>query len=231
MIILATIGAVLLAVSVMYYWSAAKANRSNTSQLKKDQKAQLKKKNRKTKNIAHLLLGAGIILLLIPLIQNASSKYDLNSLNADIAIDVRSDKDYGRGHTDMPVKYELKFPTSGTHSPHDLKFGFYEEKPTNEMLVHNLEHGDIEIYYRPDASKEILDSIRYLTHFTRAGSGVLAIPSEDIPEGKEVVVTAWTKTMELTKYDEKQVGVFMYKFMNEGPEKIPDNIRRGGGTM
>ncbi|RKP58069.1 DUF3105 domain-containing protein [Cohnella endophytica] len=231
MIILATLGAILLAVAVMYYWSAAKTNRENTSQLKKDQKAQLKKKHRKTKNIAHALLGAGIIMLLIPLLQNAFNKYDLNSLNADIAIDVKTDKDYGRGHTEMPVDYEMKIPTSGTHSPHDLKFGFYEEKPATEMLVHNLEHGDIEINYRPNASKETLDSMRYLTHFTRAGAGVLAIPNEDIPEGKEVVVTAWTKTMELTKYDEKQIGVFMYEFMNKGPEQIPANIRRGGGTM
>jgi hypothetical protein len=98
-------------------------------------------------------------------------------------------------------------------------------------LVHNLEHGDILIYYRPDASQEIIDSIKYLVHFKKAGAGVLSAPSTDIPEGKEVVVNAWTKTMELSTYDEEKIGAFIYQNINKGPEQIPANIRLGGGTM
>ncbi|MFC5471090.1 DUF3105 domain-containing protein [Cohnella suwonensis] len=231
MIILATIGAVALIVALMFYWSSFKTNRDNTSKLKKDQKAQLKEKARKSKLIAHALLALGIILILIPIIRNASTNYDVDSLNTGASIEVTSDKDLGGGHSDMPVQYETKFPTSGTHSPHDLKFGFYEKKPETEMLVHNLEHGDIEIYYRANASEETLKSIKYLTHFREAGAGVLAIPSEDIPEGKDVVLTAWTKTMALDKYDEAKVGQFIYDHIDNGPEHIPANVRRGGGTM
>ncbi|MFC5405985.1 DUF3105 domain-containing protein [Cohnella soli] len=231
MIIVATIGAVSLLVAFMFYWSAFKTNRDNSSKLKKDQKAQLKEKARKSKLTAHGLLALGVVLILIPLIRNASSSYDFDSLNKGVSIEVTNDKDNGGGHSEMPIQYESKFPTSGTHNPHDLKFGFYDKKPTTEMLVHNLEHGDIEIYYRANASNETLKSIKYLTHFREAGAGVLAIPSEDIPEGKDVVITAWTKTMILDKYDEAKVGQFIYDHIDHGPEHIPANIRRGGGTM
>ncbi|MNY39960.1 hypothetical protein D3C86_1746720 [compost metagenome] len=127
--------------------------------------------------------------------------------------------------------YEMKIPTSGTHSPHDLKFGFYKENPGNEKLVHNLEHGDIIIHYHPDAPKELLDQLDYLTHFVSAGAGVLAVPDVNVPADQEVVVTAWTKTMALAKYDEASVGTFIHEYINKGPEQIPSNVRLGGGTM
>ncbi|WP_255570486.1 hypothetical protein [Cohnella sp. CFH 77786] len=42
---------------------------------------------------------------------------------------------------------------------------------------------------------------------------------------------AWTKTMELAAIDERQIGTFIYRFINQGPEVIPPAIRRNGGTM
>ncbi|WP_256757890.1 DUF3105 domain-containing protein [Cohnella sp. WQ 127256] len=225
------ISGILFILSFISYYYASKLNKQNTSQIKKEQKAILKKKTGKIRITAHSLLVVSIVLGLITLIQQNSSSYDLKTLNYDVQIDVRTDKYYGAGHTETNVLYEMDIPTSGTHSFHDIKFGFYKEKPTYELLVHNLEHGDIIIYYRPDASVEIKDSVEYLSHFRKAGAGVLAVPSEDIPDGKEVVVTAWTKTMELTTYDVQKTGAFIYTHINNGPEKIPANIRRGGGTM
>ncbi|BBI34155.1 DUF3105 domain-containing protein [Cohnella abietis] len=229
--ILGLVGVILFILAIMGYSYAYKINKGNTSQLKKEMKAALKQKSRKMSLIAHTMLGGGIILLLAALILNNSNNYNIESLNHDVALEVTNDKDYGGGHSEMPVQYEMKLPTSGTHSPHDLKFGFYEKKPATELLVHNLEHGDILIYYRPDASADIIDAVKNLSHFTKAGAGVLAVPSEDIPEGKEVVLNAWTKTMELTTYDDLKAGAFIYQHINQGPEKIPANIRLGGGTM
>ncbi|XEC94385.1 DUF3105 domain-containing protein [Paenibacillus tarimensis] len=157
--------------------------------------------------------------------------YDLESLNFHVSIDVTTDQYYGADHSDEPVQYEMDIPTSGMHSPHDLKFGFYKEKPPTEKLVHNLEHGDIVIHYRDGLDGETMEIIEYLTHFRKEGAGVLAVPDDAVPPGKEVVLTAWTKTMELTVFDGQKAGQFIYDHLNQGPEQIPAQIRRGGGTM
>lgn len=230
-VVLGIVAGILFVISILGYGYASKINQGNNSKLKKEQKVALKKKSGTYRIAAHSLLVLSLTLGLIAFIQQDANKYDLETLNVDVPIEVTSDKYYGAEHTETNVLYEMTIPTSGTHSFHDLKFGYYTEKPSYEELVHNLEHGDIIIYYRPDADASIKQSAQYLSHFRKAGAGVLAVPNEDIPEGKEVVVNAWTKTMELTKYDEQVVGAFIYAHINQGPEKIPPSVRRGGGTM
>ncbi|WP_052476242.1 DUF3105 domain-containing protein [Cohnella kolymensis] len=229
--ILLYISVVLFVVSLLGYWYASKLNKENTSRLKKEQKAALKKKGGAFRFLAHTLMVVAILLAVIFFVQLSENKYDIESLNYNVTIDVTDDKNYGAGHTDDPVQYEMKIPTSGIHSPHDLKFGYYTERPGLETLVHNLEHGDIIIHYRPDLESSKLDVIKYLSHFRKAGAGVLAVPNENVPEGKDVVLTAWTKTMELDSFDVQKAGKFIYEYINQGPEKIPANVRRGGGTM
>ncbi|SFM18059.1 Protein of unknown function [Paenibacillus sp. 1_12] len=229
--VLLYVGLIILVLSIVGYMYASQLKRGNTSALKKAEKVALKKKNKTILVISHSLLSAAIVVVGIFFIQNATSKTNIENLNYKAAIQVTDDKDYGRGHSDAPVSYDMKLPTSGTHSPHDLKYGFYKEKPVTEMLVHNLEHGDIIIYYHPNAKPELIDKITALTHYKKAGSGVLAVPFGDVQTDKEVVVNAWTKTMELTTFDETMVGTFIYNYINKGPEEIPVEVRQNGGTM
>lgn len=231
MTMLLNIGLAILIAAISSYVLAARMNNDNNSRLKKAEKQALKKKHKTWLLISHALLIIAIGSIGTSLIQSSASKYSLDTLNYHANIQVTTDKDYGRDHKDGTLMYEMKIPTSGIHSPHDLKFGFYKERPGYEMLVHNLEHGDIIIHYHPDAPKELLDQIEYLTHFKTAGAGVLAVPNVDVPADQEVVVTAWTKTMPLAKFDEASVGTFIYEYINKGPEQIPANVRLGGGTM
>lgn len=229
--VLLFVGLAVLVAAIVGYVVAARINKDNSSRLKKAEKQALKKKHKTWLLISHALLIIGIGSIGTSLIQSSASTYSLSKLDFKAPIEVTTDKDYGRDHKEGTLMYEMKIPTSGTHSPHDLKFGFYKERPPVEKLVHNLEHGDIIIHYHPDAPKELLDQLEYLTHFTTAGAGVLAVPNTEVPADKEVVVTAWTKTMQLTKYDEKSVGTFIHDYINKGPEQIPANVRLGGGTM
>ncbi|WP_167355838.1 DUF3105 domain-containing protein [Paenibacillus oryzisoli] len=231
MTILLYIGLALFIAAIVGYVLAARINKDNTSRLKKAEKQALKKKHKTWQLISHALLIIALGSIGTSLIQSSAGKYSLDKLNSEANIQVTTDKDYGRDHKDGTLMYEMKIPTSGTHSPHDLKFGFYKERPGYEMLVHNLEHGDIIIHYHPDAPKELTDRLEYLTHFRTAGAGVLAVPNPDVPADQEVVVTAWTKTMNLAKFDEASVGTFIHDYINKGPEQIPANIRLGGGTM
>ncbi|OMF21472.1 hypothetical protein BK133_28320 [Paenibacillus sp. FSL H8-0548] len=228
--LLYTAGIILL-LAVISYWYASKWKKENTSQLKKEEKAALKQKTKKARAAGHVLLSLAVLVVIVHFAKDLGQSYDVNSLNLKAELDVTEDAYYGAEHSDDPVSYAMKIPTSGTHSPHDLKFGFYTEKPATEMLVHNLEHGDIIIYYRADAKPEIIDQLKFFVNFRKAGAGILAVPNEDIPADKEVVVNAWTKTMALDEYDEEKVATFIYTYINEGPEKIPAQFRRGGGTM
>jgi hypothetical protein len=221
----------ILAITLLCYWYAAKWNKENTSKLKKEEKAALKQKTKKMRLVAHIGLAVAIVLAIAHFGQNLGKSYAIKQLDFDTAIEVREDPYYGADHTDEPVTYEMSIPTSGSHSPHDLKFGFYQEKPATELLVHNQEHGDIIINYRAEADSVIIEQLKYLAKFKEAGAGVLAVPNDAIPEGKSVVVTAWTRTMELDTFDAEKIGKFIHDYINQGPEKIPPSIRRGGGTM
>ncbi len=194
--------ALLLAALALYFY-AARVNQSNTSKLKKEEKAALQKKYKTFKRAAHGLALLTAVSGIIELV-NVTTGPDIETLNFNAPIEVTEDKYYGADHSNDPVQYEMKIPTSGTHSPHDLKFGFYKEKPTNEMLVHNLEHGDIIIYYRPDADETVLKEMKYWAKFTKAGSGILTVPNSEIPKDDQLVVTAWTRTMELKDRDPKK---------------------------
>ncbi|MDD9270952.1 DUF3105 domain-containing protein [Paenibacillus sp. GCM10023248] len=229
--ILLYIGLALFILAVIGYVFAAKTRKANTSKLKKAEKQTLQKKLKTWLILSHTLLILSICSFGTSLIQYSSSKYSVEKLNYNAPIQVTTDKDYGRDHSEDMLSYEMTIPTSGTHSPHDLKFGFYTERPTYAMLVHNLEHGDIILYFHPDAPKELQDKLAYLSHFKKAGAGVLAVANPDVPKDMEVVVTAWTKTMQLPKFDEASVGTFIYQNIDNGPEKIPSEVRRGGGTM
>lgn len=229
--VLLYIGIAIVVLSIIGYLYASKLKKENTSGLKKEQKATLKKKSKWVVIISHSFLGAGIVLMGIFLIQTNIGKTNIENLNYNVPIQVTDDKDYGRGHTETPIQYEMKIPTSGNHSPHDLKFGFYKEKPPIEKLVHNLEHGDIIIYYNPNSKPDIIDKLNGLTQYKKAGSGILAVPYGDVVNNNEIVITAWTKTLELPTFDEQKMGAFIYKFINKGPEDIPAQIRLGGGTM
>jgi hypothetical protein len=89
-------------------------------------------------------------------------------------------------------------------------------------VVHNLEHGDIVIYYKPSVSKEVKEHLKYLSQFTKEGSGVLAVPNKDIEH--DIVVTAWTKKMTLSSFNKEKVGKFIY----EGPENFHLRIYKTG---
>jgi hypothetical protein len=147
---------------------------------------------------------------------------EIEKLKSNIDIDVQTFESEGRDHIDhnAPVpSYNTFPPTSGPHSPNTVKYGYYEEALPFQLLVHNLEHGDIVIYYQPSLPEETKGHLRYLSKFTEESSGVIVVPNEKI-EG-EVVATAWTKKMTMSHFNEEKLGKFIYEFIFEGPEKLP----------
>ncbi|WP_366292707.1 DUF3105 domain-containing protein [Paenibacillus sp. AN1007] len=225
------LGAALLLLSAAAYVWASRTRGSILSHMKKKERALIQKKSRAIHTAAHIVIALSITAFGIFSLQRADKTYNTADLDSSAAINVTSDKYYGANHTEEPIHYEMTIPTSGPHNPHDIQFGFYTDFPGYPYLVHNMEHGDIIIYYRENAGEELKEHLKYLTKFRKAGSGILAVPNKDIPDGSEVVMTAWTKTMKLDKFDDAKVGTFINRYINQGPEKIPPSVRQGGGTM
>ncbi|MDQ0059219.1 hypothetical protein J2T14_001383 [Paenibacillus harenae] len=225
------IAGLIFIIAIVSYVLAARKNKESANRMKKEARNVLKQTVKKFRLAGHLLIVVALILVFVHYLPKWMQTYDVAELNYDMQIEVKTDEYFGADHTDSTVNYEMKIPTSGPHSPHDLKFGFYNERPAFEMLVHNLEHGDIIIHYRPSVTHDQVTLLQYLAKFREAGAGVLAVPNDELPEGAELVVTAWTKTMELDGFNERAVAQFIYDNINRGPEQIPANIRQGGGTM
>jgi hypothetical protein len=99
----------------------------------------------------------------------------------------------GRDHQDAgtQITYDTNPPTTGPHWPPDqvATAGFYEDPVEPERLVHNMEHGQLVIWYDPGASDEVRDQIEALVEQEPAVN--IATPWDDMPDGKTYVMTAW----------------------------------------
>jgi len=99
----------------------------------------------------------------------------------------------GNQHVDLgtPVDYEANPPTTGNHWPPEAvtEAGFHEDPVQPESLVHNQEHGQVVIYYNPEADQEVLDQIERLVDQERQAT--VGAPWDDIEEPYTYVLTAW----------------------------------------
>ncbi len=123
----------------------------------------------------------------------------------------------GTGH---PVaggfRYTSNPPTSGGHSRRWVDAGFHDRTQTPSMLVHNLEHGNIVIYYDrlDDAVRAQLDA--WASMYRGQWSGIVVTPKAGL--GQEVVLTAWTRMLRLDPFDAASAAAFIDKYRGRGPE-------------
>lgn len=129
------------------------------------------------------------------------------------------------------VEYETSPPTSGDHWPPEnvAEPGFYPDAVPSESLVHNMEHGQIVIWYDADANQETRDNLEQFADAANdpdsPGSGggpIIAVPYDDVPEGKTLVMTAWTKSQACARYSLEAINDFRVEFQGRGPEQVVD---------
>jgi hypothetical protein len=131
---------------------------------------------------------------------------------------VRTLPNLGRDHlaAGQEHRYADRFPTSGPHDTTWTRAGSYTERQRPTQLVHALEHGNIVIYYeRPGA--EVLEQIEAWAGLHDGqwdGVVVTVMPGLD----KRLVLTAWTKRLELESFDEAAAAAFIDAFRGRGPE-------------
>jgi len=124
----------------------------------------------------------------------------------------------GRAHLEpgQSYFYESEFPTSGPHAPVPTEPGVYEEAQPKTQLVHALEHGNIVIYY-DQPGEDVLDTLEHWAGlYDGDWSGIILVPAQRL--GERIVLTAWTRRLELPSFEPEAAAAFIDAFRGRGPE-------------
>jgi hypothetical protein len=126
----------------------------------------------------------------------------------------------GRDHVDpgTAVDYETIPPTSGPHYPTPADPGFYSAPVPEPTLVHNLEHGQIVIWYRPEAPAETREQIERLVE--QEPVATLAAPYDNLPEPYDLALGAWGASQVCEGVSQEVVDGFRARFQGRGPENV-----------
>ncbi|MGH2720038.1 MAG: DUF3105 domain-containing protein [Actinomycetota bacterium] len=109
---------------------------------------------------------------------------------------IKEQPDAGAAHIDDTSErrpYSSKPPTSGDHIGNTALLpipGFQAQSYQPEIYVHNLEHGQSWVHYKPDLPQEQIDELRaFVEGHSGPGGAVNAMANPDIDA--PVVITAW----------------------------------------
>ena len=134
--------------------------------------------------------------------------------------------DQGRTHIQVGVAhpvYNSNPPSSGWHYANPADPGFYDTEIADEYIVHNLEHGDVWIAYRPGISDDIVVKLRAF-----ASARTVIAPRE--ANTTDIALVAWGNVdvfnIENKQLNETRIHDFIARYENRGPEKVPANTMR-----
>lgn len=125
--------------------------------------------------------------------------------------------------------YNSNPPTSGWHYDTPQRDGIYTTEQSQEQILHNLEHGYVNIQYSGLNGPEV----QRLTDLVRRDQRHLILaPYPGLPADVKIALTAWTgpngdptrqigKLQYCTGVDETAVRDFIRAFRDQGPELVP----------
>lgn len=158
-----------------------------------EQRREARRRNLLTIGIAILVIGA-VTALIISDRQQDEGPIGVSAAEANCG-EVERNEAQGRAHInpgDEHPPYNADPPNSGPHygPPNGpINAGFYQEAVPPEAVLHNLEHGQIVIWYRPDAPQETIDYIEALVDDEPLAT--VAVPYDGIEDRYGFVMTAW----------------------------------------
>lgn len=160
-----------------------------------------------------------------PAIQYGDLKVSAEKAGCELKLDL---PDEGSTHVpnSTPVKYGTVPPTSGNHNPVPIDDGAYRTPITSDTgkqvnirnEVHAMEHGRIEIHYKPSLPDDQQLALKGV--FDGDPDGMLLYPDPDMPY--DVAVTAWTNEAVCPNYDPIVLDVirnFRDTYRGNGPEQ------------
>jgi Protein of unknown function (DUF3105) len=134
----------------------------------------------------------------------------------------------GQNHEDKEFKasdYKTNPPTSGNHTPDWYDDGVYEPGtvPNLGMLVHTLEHGRIDVQYKPGTPAKDVARLEALLAEQNEGYHMLLFENTTGMDA-QVAATAWTHSVTCPKMNDKvfdAIRTFRARYIDKGPETVP----------
>jgi hypothetical protein len=134
----------------------------------------------------------------------------------------------GAGHANKdfkPSDYKTNPPTSGTHFPEWYDDGVYAPgtTPNLGMLVHTLEHGRIDVQYKPGTSATDVKKLEALLASENEGYHMLLFQNTTNMNAA-VAATAWTHSLTCPSVNDKvydAIRTFRARYIDKGPEAVP----------
>jgi len=131
-----------------------------------------------------------------------------------------------RSHISRPQavsNYNSNPPTSGQHwsdANAPVARGVHEQEFPDEVMVHNLEHGEIWISYKPGIPDNVKEELRKIARDTYK---VVLTPRAR--NDTDIAVAAWGRldkfNLDEKPLDQKRIEDFITRYRNKGPELIP----------
>jgi hypothetical protein len=121
--------------------------------------------------------------------------------------------------------YNSNPPTSGEHFPEWYEDGIYAPgtTPNLGMLVHTLEHGRIDLQYKPGTPPETVTRLETLVDELDSGYHMLLFENgTDMPYA--VAATAWGHLLGCPTMNDKvfdAIRAFRANYVDKGPEVVP----------
>jgi hypothetical protein len=159
---------------------------------------------------------------------------DLTAAAKAAGCQVRDYPNFGQTHVTTPVTYQSNPPTSGNHNPTPASDGIYNpgQEPAKEHYVHSLEHGRVEIQYRPGTPAKEIGQLQTLFNEPLKGrygeppaSGYKKLLFENntaMPYA--VAATAWLHAIGCPTFNPQvfdALRAFAVKYVDTAPEQIP----------
>jgi hypothetical protein len=119
------------------------------------------------------------------------------------------------------VRYRTNPPTSGPHNPVPAPDRAYSVAPPAENYVHSLEHGRIELQYRPGSPAAVQGALRRVyDEFTHH---MLLFPNNTGMDF-EVAATAWKHRLACARFNPRvpeALRRFRDAYRDRAPEQVP----------
>jgi Protein of unknown function (DUF3105) len=121
--------------------------------------------------------------------------------------------------------YETNPPTSGNHFPEWYQDGVYEpgSVPNLGMLVHTLEHGRINVQYKPGTPEETVAELEALLAEQSDGYHMLLYENTSGMDA-QVAATMWGQSLTCPEMNDQvfdAIRTFRAEYIDTGPEDVP----------
>ncbi len=119
------------------------------------------------------------------------------------------------------VEYSTTPPTSGMHWGRWADCGWYPDGLADEVITHNLEHGNIVVSYNFTNPAQVTELRQVLDGVRQFGSWGVARSYDKIQDGS-VALTAWGRLAITQDFHAAEIELFFEAFAGLlGPERIP----------